>query len=445
MNISPVLISTGRRLIFFFAAAMLIGSTQTYGHNGAVTSACPVKGITIDGDLTDWPKDVPTHPIARLELGEKPDGKDDLNAHFRIAYDAGEHALYVAVEVRDDSLVIDGSKGGTWNTQDGCELYIDAAHSKDGSPVIEYARNGNRTHTSPEGNEHDVKVAVVRTDSEIVYEWRVDLGRELYPGRSLGFDLSVLDKDGDGSFSWVAWGKGAQKFSSPDQCGDVLLVDPDTRFGEVSGRIDWQDPSQAPLPGRVRIQSSGAAPLWIQATVDSKGAYEATLPAGPYTIHAVDSMALRVDEKPHVDVPIEADGHAEADPLHVTPLPSPGLIGHEGVLNRPDALEPGEIDRFVQAYLDYCKIPGISIAIVKDAKIVYHRGLGVKNATTGEKVAEDTVFEAASMTKPVFAYAVLRLVDRGVLELDTPLYTYGSSAKRVGNLGPFFRFLATCT
>ena len=36
----------------------------------------------------------------------------------------------------------------------------------------------------------------------------------------------------------------------------------------------------------------------------------------------------------------------------------------------------------------------------------------------------DTVFEAASMTKPVCAYIVLRLVDRGVLKLDTPLYTY---------------------
>ena len=424
MNISPILILVGRRLIVFFAAAMLIGSTQAHGHNGAVVGARPVKGITIDGDLTDWPNDVPTHPIARLEFGDKLGDKEDLNARFRIAYDAGEHALYVAVEVRDDSMVIDGYGGGTWNTQDGCELYIDAAHSKDGSPVTQYARNGNRTHTYPEGNEHDVKVAVGRTDSKVVYEWRVDVGGELTPGRSLGFDLSVLDKDGDGSFSWVAWGRGAQKHTSPDRCGDVLLVDPDARFGEISGRIDWQDPSQAPLPGRVRIQSSRAAQLWIQATVDSMGAYEARLPSGPYTIQAVDSIDIRVDEKPHVDVQVEADQHAEAGLLRVTPLPWPGLIGQEGVLDRTDPLDPGEIDRFVQAYTTYYKIPGISIAIVRDAKIVYHRGLGVKDATTGEKVADDTVFEAASMTKPVLAYVVLRLVDRGVLELDTPLHTY---------------------
>ena len=64
------------------------------------------------------------------------------------------------------------------------------------------------------------------------------------------------------------------------------------------------------------------------------------------------------------------------------------------------------------------------MAVIKDSKIVYHRGLGVKNTLTQEPVSDDTVFEAASMTKPVCAYTVLRLVDRGVLKLDTPLYTY---------------------
>ena len=69
----------------------------------------------------------------------------------------------------------------------------------------------------------------------------------------------------------------------------------------------------------------------------------------------------------------------------------------------------------MQAYLDYYKIPGISVAVIKDSKVVYHRGFGVKNTATKEPVTDDTVFEAASMTKPVFAYTVLRLVDRGVL------------------------------
>ena len=148
--------------------------------------------------------------------------------------------------------------------------------------------------------------------------------------------------------------------------------------------------------------------------MDSSGAYKATtLPAGPYSIHAVDSPDLRVDAKTSVDVQVEADRPAKADLLRVTPIPWPGLIGAEGVLRSSGPVNPDELDRFVQAYLDYFKIPGISVAVIKDFKVVYHRGFGVKNTATREPVSDDTVFEAASMTKPVFAYTVLRLVDRG--------------------------------
>ncbi len=133
---------------------------------------------------------------------------------------------------------------------------------------------------------------------------------------------------------------------------------------------------------------------------------------------------LRVDVKTSVDVQVEADRRAKADLLRITPIPWPGLIGSEGVLLSSGPVNPEELDRFVQAYLDYFRIPGISIAVIKDSRVVYHRGFGVKNTTTREPVTDDTVFEAASMTKPVFAYTVLRLVDRGVLKLDTPLYTY---------------------
>jgi CubicO group peptidase (beta-lactamase class C family) len=48
----------------------------------------------------------------------------------------------------------------------------------------------------------------------------------------------------------------------------------------------------------------------------------------------------------------------------------------------------------------------------------------VKNTFTGEKVDSNTLFEAASVTKPVFAFAVQRLAERGVIDLDKPLYLY---------------------
>jgi CubicO group peptidase (beta-lactamase class C family) len=415
------------RLIVLFAAVMLVELSPTYGQNGAVGIAYPAKGITVDGDLSDWPKGLQTYPIELIETGDKLVGKDDLRAHFRIAYNAGEHALYVAVEVQDDSIVLDGPGEAMWNAQDSCELFIDSAHSGSGSPVVQYARYGNQNrYVGPsDSSEKMMKVAVARTETRIVYEWRIEVAAGVDPDRAIGFDISVADKDKDGSFSWAAWGSGTQKAQMPDRCGEVFLVHPETRFGEVSGRVAWQDPSTAALPSRVHIQSSRSAQLWREVRVDSSGAYKATtLPVGPYTIRAVDSVDARVEVKPSVEVLVEADKPATANLLRVIPIPWPGLIGDEGVLRSSGAINPDELDRFLQTYLAYYKIPGISVAVIKDSKVVYQRGFGVKNTTTREPVKEDTVFEAASMTKPVFAYVVLRLVDRGVLTLDTPLHSY---------------------
>src|SRR5215470_8461445 len=47
-------------------------------------------------------------------------------------------------------------------------------------------------------------------------------------------------------------------------------------------------------------------------------------------------------------------------------------------------------------------VPGLSIVIVKDAKLAWRRAFGVKDNTSKRPVDDGTVFEAASMTKPVF-------------------------------------------
>lgn len=416
----------GRNLVAF-SAVVIIGTSPTYGQNGSVGIAYPAKSITVDGDLGDWPEGLRSYPIARIETGDKLVGKDDVEAHFRLAFNPGERALYVAVDVRDDSVVLDAPGEVSWNTQDSCELFIDSVHAAGEPAITQYARYGDRNRvTGPPGaSEKSMKVAVSRTDHRIVYEWRIEAAQQLEPGRVIGFDVSVADKDQDGSFSWAAWGRGTQKFTVPDRCGEFLLVTPDTKFGEVSGAIVWKDSSPMALPPRVRIQSTRAAALWRGVAADPSGTYKAeSLPAGRYAIHPVDSPDVRVDEKSHVDVEIEADRSAKAEVLRVTPIPWPGMIGAEGVLKSAGDLDAGELDRFVRAYLEYYKIPGISIAVIKDHKVVYHRGFGVKSTRTREPVTPETMFEAASMTKPVFAYTVLRLVDRGVLDLDTPLYMY---------------------
>ena len=69
-------------------------------------------------------------------------------------------------------------------------------------------------------------------------------------------------------------------------------------------------------------------------------------------------------------------------------------------------------------------VPGLSIALIGGGKTTWLHGFGVRNAKTGEPVNVETVFEAASLSKPVFAYGVLKLVEQGKLGLDVPLTSY---------------------
>lgn len=82
-----------------------------------------------------------------------------------------------------------------------------------------------------------------------------------------------------------------------------------------------------------------------------------------------------------------------------------------------------DIDNFVLHQMDSLNIPGLSIAIIQNEKIVYYKAAGIKNEEK-DTVDPNTVFEAASMTKPVFAYALLKLSQKGMIDLDIPLYQY---------------------
>ena len=73
-------------------------------------------------------------------------------------------------------------------------------------------------------------------------------------------------------------------------------------------------------------------------------------------------------------------------------------------------------------------VPGLGIAVVEAGELAWSRGFGVADAARGTPVEDATLWEAASLSKPVFAYAVLQLVDRGQLALDAPLVTYARPA-----------------
>jgi CubicO group peptidase (beta-lactamase class C family) len=68
--------------------------------------------------------------------------------------------------------------------------------------------------------------------------------------------------------------------------------------------------------------------------------------------------------------------------------------------------------------MEHHNVPGISIAVINDGKIEWARGYGLADVAEGRPVTTTTLFQAASISKPVAATAALTLVEEGSLELD---------------------------
>src|SRR5262245_38170611 len=111
----------------------------------------------------------------------------------------------------------------------------------------------------------------------------------------------------------------------------------------------------------------------------------------------------------------------------------------ERVINR---LRPVAVFKNQQRYdsgatlkdrMAYYRTPGVSIAVVNDFKIEWARGFGVLERGGTEPVTETTLFQAASISKPIFAMAVMRLVQEGKLNLDEDVNRYLKSWKVPAN------------
>jgi CubicO group peptidase (beta-lactamase class C family) len=112
---------------------------------------------------------------------------------------------------------------------------------------------------------------------------------------------------------------------------------------------------------------------------------------------------------------------------------SSALDRHQPLRTKVDKHLIARMERTIPHLMTEGDIPGLSVALISNARLTWSRSFGVKNAGTKEAVDNNTVFEAASLSKPVFAYAVLKLVDSGKIDLDTPLTKYLPGRYDVGD------------
>ena len=79
-------------------------------------------------------------------------------------------------------------------------------------------------------------------------------------------------------------------------------------------------------------------------------------------------------------------------------------------------------------------VPGVSVAVIRGGKLAWARGFGVTHEG-GPAVTPQTLFQAASISKPVTALAALRLAEQGKLDLDADVNTILTSWKLPAGAG----------
>jgi CubicO group peptidase (beta-lactamase class C family) len=106
--------------------------------------------------------------------------------------------------------------------------------------------------------------------------------------------------------------------------------------------------------------------------------------------------------------------HADAQQRTQPATPPPAAVP------LPQAHFPDDV---VGALMKRIEVPGVSIAVIKDFKIHWAKGYGVADVETGAPVTTETMFQAASISKPVAAMVSLRAVQEGRFGLDQDINT----------------------
>lgn len=89
-----------------------------------------------------------------------------------------------------------------------------------------------------------------------------------------------------------------------------------------------------------------------------------------------------------------------------------------------DPRDAAALQSLMRRLMGECRVTAMSVAVIDGGRPVVSRTLGFTDRARVLPAGDRTVFRAASLSKPVFAYLVMRLVDRGVLDLDKPVEKY---------------------
>jgi CubicO group peptidase (beta-lactamase class C family) len=94
------------------------------------------------------------------------------------------------------------------------------------------------------------------------------------------------------------------------------------------------------------------------------------------------------------------------------------------------------IDSFLNMAVERGYVPGLGVAVVREGRVIYQRGVGMADRETGRRVDANTIFYIASCTKAFTALGTVLLDRAGVLELDATLAEILPDARLATGLDP---------
>ena len=82
------------------------------------------------------------------------------------------------------------------------------------------------------------------------------------------------------------------------------------------------------------------------------------------------------------------------------------------------------LSTFLKTVTDRGDVPGVVVVVVGKDGVLYHEAFGKSRTISNTPMAKDTIFNMASMTKPITSVAIMMLVDEGKLKLDDDVAKY---------------------
>lgn len=422
-------------LILFFSLYSI--QAQNTISNTRIAYSRPIDNITIDGKINDWPIDTDRYKINQTIWSNVKNNKSGFPAYFMSGYQVDDNTIYIAIVVEDTFFETDKDQ---WQDKDLYSLFIDEKHHSKGSGIARFtiAKNGKSltsldklwdSELEKQLHWDTIQYAIGRDSNKTVYELRIKLQDPIYTNRIIGVGNVVQNSDLE-TLEVQAWIKSGDKDSSsrPGSIGMLMFIEDDTKITTVKGKVQWQDSTNRMLPEGVKFVSAMNEKDWLYLPVNKTGVFSLKLPEGDYylkpgkTAFFYDFDYAKADTS--IDKKIKVSNLKENNigVYNLKPEKKPDFGTTKDLLSQLTIKDTKEIDRTIKMYMDYYEIEGVAIAAIKNDSVAYHQTYGVKNRYTGEKLTKDHLFEVASITKPVFAYAILRLYDKGLIDLDAKMY-----------------------